>query len=842
MGRTGVGVVGGHTSRSHRDGHHDTSQVPGRLAGAVRDVLECLRSVFALEALPLNVLAFLVGRATVLQAVTPFGTALFAATLALNPRRCLGVALAAAAGMLSTGSVVGCLEFTGAAAGLALLMAVFDRQGRSSRPLTLAALTFTVTLVAGCVAAFLGDATPYRFLMAFFAALLGFVLTLVYLTALPPLASARAPVALGAEQVVAGAITAATALAGLSGLGYAGLRASGVLGGLLVVTAGAAGGAGIGAAVGTASGVILALCSAGGLSGLALLAVGGLLTGVFRDYGKAGAAAGYFFGVLLLSPLIEEALHLRGVILEAGTAAGLFLILPTHLVHDLRATLGGTVGKGGRAGGPGTPENDYLGRRLIDFSQVFGQLAATLRELSATSTAASPPSKNPDPSTLASLAEAACRVCESCRLFRTCWKGDRERTRGAMQGLLEITAQRGQLEARDVPTHLRRRCVHLGELVTTMNFLQEIAALNQHWRKKLRETRGVVCRQLDGLSGVLRALGEGLREEVAGSAGLADEVFSRLERAGFPALSVVAGQIPDGKPEFEVTAEVCDTGEACREVAAPAVSAAAGETLVVSDVRCGLVRGEPECSFRLAVPRRLEFKLGVAQARKAPGGISGDSYLIEELPGNRLCAVLSDGTGAGPQAAAESQATVRMLEELFRLGFDTDMTVRTVNSLLLLKSVNERFATLDLLTVDLHDGQGRFIKVGATPSYLRRGGEVTVIHSASLPLGVLPEVSTDGHRQTFQPGDLVVLATDGLLAASDHLGPAPSESWVVELLREVGNAGPQEVADALVEAAVSFSRRRLTAAAGGGTAYARGGGLRDDITVLVLRFSSREGA
>lgn len=860
MGRSNVGALRG-PGRSLRENPRGAPGAAGGFPAAALACADTVRTALSLEALPLNLLAFLIGRATVLQVISPFALAFFTAILALAPRRAVGAALAAAGGILSCGSVAGCVEFAGAAVGLGLLLASFDPRAKARGWVTLGALAFTVTVVAGCTKAFLVDPTPYRFLMAFFAGLLTFVLTLVYLAALPPLLSVRRPLVLGSEQVIAGAITAATALAGLSGLGYAGVTLSGVAAGVLVLAAATVCGGGVGAAVGTVVGVVAALCGAGGLSMVGLRALSGLLAGSFRAFGKLGAASGYFLGTLLLSPLVEEAAHLRAAVLEAAVAAAVLVVIPPAVLEPIGAALGRPAA--GQAAGEGdAATRERIGRRLADFGLVFSQLAATLKETSAAAPAPAvvAPGTGETSAALSGLAEAACRVCQSCRLHRSCWKGDQERTRGAMAGLLEVTAERGQLEARDVPTQIRRRCIHLGELVTTMNFLHEVSVLNRHWRKKLDETRGVVHQQLEGLAMALRALGEGLEAEAGGDAELAEELVRQLDRAGFPVREVIALRVPDGRTEFLVTADACEGGDLCRELAAPVASTASGETLVLADMSCGLAAGRADCSFRLSLPRRMDYKIGVAQVRKSPGGVSGDSYMIRELPGNRLAAVLSDGTGAGPRAAEESRTTVKMLEELFKLGFDTETTVKTVNSMLLLRSAYERFATLDLLTVDLYDGQARFVKVGAPPSYVKQGREVWAVHSANLPLGVLPEVSAEGHVRTLRSGDLVVLATDGLIAAAADRAGTPEDNWITDFLRDMGEATPQEVADALVEAAVSLSGRRLPAVAGGASGLLGAGGfagpggvasgagaggyrgLRDDVTVVTLRFGPPEGA
>ncbi|MCL6581454.1 MAG: SpoIIE family protein phosphatase, partial [Firmicutes bacterium] len=766
-------------------------------------------SVLAPPVWPLIIPAFLVGRTTVLQSVSPFGLALYAAVLAVSPGRAAAVALAVLSGTASTGSWVHCLEFAGAALGLLLLRAAFGRQARPGDLLVTPALAFTVTAISGGAAVLLREPTPYGVVMALFGALLTFVLCLLYQFAVPLLLSGRRPTGLGLDQTVALSVTLAGALAGLAGWGDWSAHAAGSVTGVAVLAAAYLGGAGTGTAAATAMGVVAALCGAASLSSLALRALAGLLAGSFREWGRGGAAAGYFFGTLLLSPLIEEAFLLRGAVLDAAAASVLFLLTPGRLWGTVRRSLSQPVAD--VSGDAPSAARESAGRRLLDLGQVFDQLASTLRELSAgatkasATTAAGPVREKPAGegavlpmetgrgSTAGAvpleevgqtgpppdLVDAACRVCQACRLLKSCWKGDLERVRGAMAGLLQITTQRGQLEVGDVPVNIRRRCVHLGEMVTTMNFLHEVMALHRYWRRRLDETRSVVYQQLEGMARLMRRLGETLQAEATDEAAAAETLARHLERAGFPVLGVRASRSSGGPVEFLVRAGACSSGDACREVALPVASTCAGGQLALAEARCALAAGEDECSFRLEVPRRLDFKMGVAQAKKPVSLVSGDSYLVRELPGHRLAAVLSDGTGAGPRAAEESRTALRMLEGLFSLGLDTEAAVHTVNTMLLLRAGQERFATLDLVTVDLRTGQARFVKVGASPSYLKRGREVSVIHASSLPLGVLPEVGVEERTLALRPGDVVVLATDGLVAAgaSRSRGAGPHDGW-----------------------------------------------------------------
>ena len=216
------------------------------------------------------------------------------------------------------------------------------------------------------------------------------------------------------------------------------------------------------------------------------------------------------------------------------------------------------------------------------------------------------------------------------------------------------------------------------------------------------------------------------------------------------------------------------------------------------------------------VPERfLSYEVGVAR-RPTEGQVSGDHYLARELEAERLLLVLSDGMGVGDRAARESKAAVSLLERLLASGFDRDLAVRTVNSILLLRSPEEVFATVDMVLVSLRDGTADFLKVGACPSFLVRRGKVKTIRGQGLPLGILSDVMAEPACERIAPGDILVMTTDGLLEAA----PAKAEGWIAGFLEECVGFRAADLAETVVRAAA----KRMDAARA------------DDITVLVARF------
>src|SRR5690606_2616617 len=138
--------------------------------------------------------------------------------------------------------------------------------------------------------------------------------------------------------------------------------------------------------------------------------------------------------------------------------------------------------------------------------------------------------------------------------------------------------------------------------------------------------------------------------------------------------------------------------------------------------------------------------------------------------GGRLALVLSDGMGAGEKAAAESRTVVGLLQRLLEAGFDQQFAVRMVNSVLLLRSPEETFATIDMAIVDLAGRRAEFLKIGAPPTFIKRGDHVISVRGASLPAGILQQVEADVQCRRVQAGDAIVMMTDGLIDEVDADG------------------------------------------------------------------------
>lgn len=566
---------------------------------------------------------------------------------------------------------------------------------------------------------------------------------------------ARQPARLTRDEALLLGTLACAVLSGLAGARIGPLDLFQALGTLLVLAAAAAGGSGL--ATGTAAACAGLAALVGGASPVAALAqvVAGLLAGSLRHLGTAGLLAGYGLGTLALSALYREPREVTAALVSLGAGMGLFVALarllrPALPVPLLEPAAGAQPAAAGpvpagpvgplRASAPGAggagAEGDQGRREAAPpaAGDPWEGLASVCRELA--EAVAAPPEgdrgeASPTTQGVADLVGTlAGRVCAGCPHTPLCWQRDFLKTYAGLLDTLARHEQRGGVDERDLPEHLRRRCPRTAGLLAAIRYVYDLRRAEQRERERLREHRRLLAQQLLGLG----------------------EAVSRLGRHGSRAPS----------------------------------------------------------------PRRMGYRVGVARVPRVPGRVSGDSCLTRALPDGRLALVLSDGMGSGERAAEQSRAAVRLLERLLSAGFDEGDAVRAVNAVLLLRNASEAYATLDLALVDLARGHVRFVKVGAAPSFIRRGDRVRVVRAGSPPAGILPELKAEVRGTTLMPGDVVVMTSDGALTAWPRVDAA--EDWLCGFLGSLPWEDPQRIAAAVAEEAL----RRY------------GGQPRDDLTVLVL--------
>ncbi|HET6563592.1 MAG TPA: PP2C family protein-serine/threonine phosphatase [Marmoricola sp.] len=222
-------------------------------------------------------------------------------------------------------------------------------------------------------------------------------------------------------------------------------------------------------------------------------------------------------------------------------------------------------------------------------------------------------------------------------------------------------------------------------------------------------------------------------------------------------------------------------------------------------------------------PRTCEAASFTLSAWLEPAAtIAGDTFDYS-LARDALHVSMSDAMGHGVAAALTATLCVGALRGARRRGRSLVLQASDANTAILEHGADSRlddFVTGLVGRMDLRSGVMSLLNAGHVPPYLSRGGEVAAVSlPPNLPFGMFPDSAYEVVDLQLEPGDRLVLVTDGMLER---------------------NAGAIDLPGAIRESA-SLHPREATAALADSVLAATGDALTDDATVLCLDWYGRHG-
>jgi sigma-B regulation protein RsbU (phosphoserine phosphatase) len=210
------------------------------------------------------------------------------------------------------------------------------------------------------------------------------------------------------------------------------------------------------------------------------------------------------------------------------------------------------------------------------------------------------------------------------------------------------------------------------------------------------------------------------------------------------------------------------------------------------------------------------YRLAVrSSSSRQVAGDTHDALIRDEALIATVTDVSGKGVGAG-MIASGVHAGVRLMAGVSR---DLAELAGRINSYLAGATADNRFATFAMVRID-PAGEVRAVNAGHLPILIRRtDGSIEEITSSGLPLGILEMASYSESATRLDPGDLVVLITDGLTEAEDSNEEEFGVERVAEVTAALEDPSAEKLCDAILGAVEDFTG---------------GGSLHDDATLLVV--------
>ena len=200
--------------------------------------------------------------------------------------------------------------------------------------------------------------------------------------------------------------------------------------------------------------------------------------------------------------------------------------------------------------------------------------------------------------------------------------------------------------------------------------------------------------------------------------------------------------------------------------------------------------------------------------------VGGDFFDYLELGARGFGFGLGDVAGKGAPAALLAAAVQSNFIAQAPVSGDPADTLTRVNNALLRRAIEARFATMFHGVVDV-TGHLSYSNGGQEPPLVLKRDGISWLEAGGPVLGLLPGATYEFDSVTLDPGDLVVICSDGVTEARNSGGDEFGRERLIEAMSGCHGGKPAAVLERLFEAVRLFSQ---------GTPQG------DDITGLVLRY------
>ncbi|HSS20128.1 MAG TPA: GAF domain-containing SpoIIE family protein phosphatase [Pyrinomonadaceae bacterium] len=201
--------------------------------------------------------------------------------------------------------------------------------------------------------------------------------------------------------------------------------------------------------------------------------------------------------------------------------------------------------------------------------------------------------------------------------------------------------------------------------------------------------------------------------------------------------------------------------------------------------------------------------------------VSGDYYDWVKIYDDQIGLVIADVSGKGVPAALLMAFLRASLRAATHIGYSPHISMAKVNYLLWESIERNQFVTAFYGTLDVANRTLSYANAGHNPPLLlKENGDYRFIDRGSVPLGMFRETRYHEYYLTTEPGDLLVLYTDGATEAQN----AEGEEFGRERLAQAVKANRQLRARDLVTAIHTEV-----------ISWTDGLGATDDVTFFVIK-------
>ena len=195
--------------------------------------------------------------------------------------------------------------------------------------------------------------------------------------------------------------------------------------------------------------------------------------------------------------------------------------------------------------------------------------------------------------------------------------------------------------------------------------------------------------------------------------------------------------------------------------------------------------------------------------------VGGDFYDAFPIDDNRLALIIGDITGKGLQAASEAAEVKYSLRAFLRENADPATALSRLNNMLCSAAAFSAshnpysFAALSLTVIDQRTGEiAMAVAGGEAPLIVRNTSSVDEVQASGILLGIMPNVAFQVASDRLEPGDVLIMVTDGLTEAR-RSNVFLRREGLISIIADTGVSSLKELTGELLRRTTEYAGGRL---------------------------------
>lgn len=779
-----------------------------------------LKEIFKYQNIIIYILTFLMSTLSIKGELMPFGLAIMAACVGES----VPIAFVFVSAILGTcigGGTAGLINFLEISVVYFILVLIFRAKvavEERNEFVKTGGKLFTACFIVSLVKNFVGVFLLYDVFMGAISSAIVYVFYKIFVNGLASIKDLNIKKAFTIEELIATVIIISLASSAFNDVSIFSLNISNIIIIFMIMVLGWKNGMLLGGVSGISIGLAISFLDGTSFIQISMFAISGILSGFLNKFGKIGVIIGFLLGNAILTYWVRGASTMIIYFREIFIASIGLLLVPNRMKIEIEELFGKEKLLDDSGDRRLEQKNEDISKKLKTISEMFNELMKSSDKEEIASR------ENFIQDFLDNLEEVKLNI-----FYEEISNEDTGIARDICAVLLEneIIVDKDLIEIlKEHNNYVIMRDENikndLQEIVKIANRTLKIYQINRAKEQERKNTISAMNENLKGAVKVIDKCAEEVTEKKQDKFYKKEqELFILLKNKNIKIENCKIKQLKNNKYIVELKLDYNDNRVKEKEIISSIIDIISKSIgTKVAFQRDRIDEEKKEYYQVYSSEDKFVIQVGNVKVTKDDSEVSGDCSLQIKLADGKYLLAISDGMGSGEKAREYSKITLRLIKQMLSAGFDSEESIKMINSRLNYLGASKRYSTLDVSILDLYTGKAEIIKNAACSTYIKNKKNIKEIKSENLPLGMLNNIELKSQSVEIEDGDILVMCSDGILDSKSD----DEKDWIQSFLKNVTTNNVQKIADLILAEAID-------------NGY---GAVQDDMTVIVIKIIKRK--